>query len=61
MALTYTLCAFLLLSGGTVALVEVIHPEQDTSGAADALTHAVTAILGALLGLIAGRRLRNGE
>jgi len=45
----------ILASGMTVAIIEITHPESDTTDIVDALTSTITTILGALLGLIAGR------
>ena len=53
--LTMTICAALLLAGAGIALVEWRDPATDTSAASASLTHAITGILGALLGLLAGR------
>jgi hypothetical protein len=45
----------ILATGATVAIIEIIHPEIDTSKTVEALSTTITGILGALLGLIAGK------
>lgn len=57
MILTFTavVALFILGAGGAIAIIEIRDPSVDTSVAAQALLSVVTAILGALLGVLAGR------
>jgi hypothetical protein len=59
LALTATICVMLLLTGGTIAVIEILDPTVDTSGAVSTLTDLLSMILGALLGLLAGRSERS--
>lgn len=61
LALTATICLSLLLLGGAIALIEVVHPEVDTSVAVNSMTDVLSMILGALLGLLAGRSERGRD
>jgi hypothetical protein len=45
----------LLALGATIAIVEIRDPTTDTSSAVQALTSILSGIVGALLGLLAGR------
>lgn len=55
LALTGTICTLLLLTGLSVAIIEILDPTVDTSGTVSTLTDLLSMILGALLGLLAGR------
>ncbi|MET0786188.1 MAG: hypothetical protein ABWY25_05740 [Paenisporosarcina sp.] len=53
--LTLVISALMLITGVTVAFVEIRDPEADTSTAADFLFTIVTVVLGSLMGLLAGK------
>jgi hypothetical protein len=55
LTLTFVVAFAILATGATVAVIEIIHPESDTTGITDGLMTIVTGIVGALLGLIAGK------
>lgn len=55
LALTFVVAFAILATGATVAIIEIIHPETDTTSITDGLMTIVTGIVGALLGLIAGK------
>jgi hypothetical protein len=55
LSLTFVVVFAILATGASVALIEILHPESDTTGIVDGLMTIVTGIVGALLGLIAGR------
>ena len=55
LALTFVVGATLLGAGATIGIIEIRNPEADTSIAANILINTVSTILGALLGLLAGR------
>jgi hypothetical protein len=57
MVITFTIVVSLSLmfTGAMVAVVEIRDPEADTSNAVDVLFTSITIILGALLGLLAGK------
>lgn len=56
LAFAVTVCGFLLLAGAALTILAVTHPEREIRDSTEALFGAVTTIIGALLGLIAGRR-----
>lgn len=58
LALTVTICLALLLTGLAITVSELLHPEVDTSEAVSTLSDILSMILGALLGLLAGRSER---
>lgn len=56
--LTGTVCLSLLAIGISITVVEAVNPEADTGPAFNALADVLSMILGALLGLLAGRTER---
>jgi len=57
--LTGTICLALLFTGAAVAVIEIVHPESDTTAVISSMTDILSMILGALLGLLAGRSERS--
>lgn len=55
MAFTGLVVIAILTMGATIAVIEIRDPTVDTSAAGNALLSVITAILGALLGILAGR------
>lgn len=57
MILTFTLVVAisLLATGATIAIIEIRDPTTDTSAIVETMTSTITTIIGALLGLIAGK------
>jgi ABC-type amino acid transport system permease subunit len=55
LAFTLTVALSIMLTGATVAIIEIRDPTVDTSRITDMIVQIITTILGALLGLIAGR------
>lgn len=57
MVLTFTFVVgfSLIMTGVVVAIVEIRNPEADTSTIVQSLISLISGILGALLGLIAGK------
>jgi hypothetical protein len=56
LALTFTVCLFLLLAGGVLALAAITNPSNAAlSQYATAMGGIITTVTGALLGLLAGR------
>jgi len=53
--LTGTVCISLLFTGVAVVLAEIFNPELDTMAVAGGLTNVLSALVGALLGVLAGR------
>ena len=45
----------ILLAGIAIAIIEIVNPEADTTGAVAALANVLLAITGALLGLMVGQ------
>lgn len=58
---TFMVALAILLLGVSITIVEIAHPEEDTSAAASALINLISAILGALLGLLAGKTEYGGR
>ena len=54
-AFTAVVCFTLVMTGIIVAIVEIRDPETDTDTIVQSLISLISGILGALLGLIAGR------
>ena len=52
---TFLIAFVIVFSAVTVVISEIIHPEGDTTQVIDGLTSIITGILGALLGLLAGK------
>lgn len=50
-----TICLSVLAAGGTVAIVEIVHPESDTSQAVGAISDVINTLIGLLAGFLAGR------
>lgn len=50
-----TICFTVIMSGGTVAVIEIIHPEVDTSQAFAAISDVINTLIGLLAGFLAGR------
>jgi hypothetical protein len=50
-----TICLSVLAAGATVAVVEVVHPESDTSQAVGAISDVINTLIGLLAGFLAGR------
>ena len=62
LALTGTVCVLLLLGGAGVIVAVLLNPgDPNLEPYVGAFGSAVTVIVGALLGLIAGRRVKRGE
>lgn len=57
MVLVFTFTVSFVLTGSitVVAIVEIFNPETDTAGAAQTIVTLISGIIGALLGLIAGK------
>ena len=52
---TFVVCFSLLLAGIAIAIVEIKDPAADTETITQSLISLISGILGALLGLIAGK------
>lgn len=52
---TFVVAGTLLFTAFWVAFIEIRNPEHDTEGTVDVLFSSITVILGALLGLLAGK------
>lgn len=55
LALTVTVCLAILLSGVAIVVIEIVSPETDTNEIIGSMSDVLSMILGALLGLLAGR------
>jgi uncharacterized sodium:solute symporter family permease YidK len=55
LVLTCTVSLALLLFGGALAVIALVHPETDISRAVESMISVISGIVGALLGLLAGR------
>jgi hypothetical protein len=63
MTLTFTfVVAFsLMATGATIAIIEIRDPDTDTDSATEILFTAITIVIGALLGLLAGKPANTSE
>jgi hypothetical protein len=63
MVITFTLIvsSSMLLTGAAVAFIEIRNPDADTSTAVDFLFTVITVVMGALLGLLAGKNENIGQ
>lgn len=55
LVLTFTVGITLVGTGLIIGIIEIRNPETDTSTAANVLINMISTIMGALLGLLAGR------
>ena len=51
----------IMMTGVAIIVIQIVKPHANTDRAVDAIFSLVTAILGALLGLIAGKRTVDGK
>jgi hypothetical protein len=63
MILVFTLAVAwtIMTTGVAIVIIQIVKPHANTDRAVDAIFGLVSAILGALLGLIAGRRTVDGK
>jgi hypothetical protein len=50
-----TVCASVLLGGGTVAIVKIVHPEADVTQATSIIADVINTLIGLLAGFLAGK------
>jgi hypothetical protein len=50
-----------MVTGVGIIIIHIVNPHSNTDRATDAIFSFVSAILGALLGLIAGKRIERAE
>lgn len=50
-----TVCFAVLASGATIAIIEIQHPEVDTTQAQGAVGDVINTLIGLLAGFLAGR------
>ena len=55
LAFAFTVCFSILAAGGTVAYLEITKDDADTTQIVDTIGSLVAGMMGALLGLIAGK------
>jgi hypothetical protein len=53
-------CTLMIVSAGLV-VAALVQPERDLTGAIDAVTRLLTAMLGIVIGYVAGLRRENGR
>jgi hypothetical protein len=58
---TFVVCFILILTSVGIAIIEIKDPSVDTNTITQSLISLVSGILGALLGLIAGRTVTTNE
>jgi hypothetical protein len=51
----FTICWSVIAGGATIALVEVVHPDADTSKALVLVSDVINTLIGLLAGFLAGR------
>lgn len=50
-----TICFTVIASGASIIVVELIHPEQDTTAASKSIVGIVNLLIGILAGFLAGK------
>jgi hypothetical protein len=50
-----TICFAVLASGATIATIEILHPQRDTTTAFKAVADVINTLIGLLAGFLAGR------
>lgn len=55
LAVTFTVCIGLLVSGATLLIFEFVHPEADTSTAFQLLAGVINTLIGLIAGFLAGK------
>lgn len=55
LVLATTVAILLVVSVVLVGVLEITHPESDTSGAVASITNTITLLVGAVVGFLAGR------
>ena len=55
LAFTFVVGFSILATGATIAIIEITNPSADTTTVVESLLTIITGIVGALLGLIAGK------
>ncbi len=58
MMITATVCLSLLFAGAAIVIIEVVHPEAETAAFVSTLGSVLNILLGAVLGLLAGKSER---
>ena len=61
LAFTGVVCFSLIMTGVTIAIIEIKDPTTDTNTITQSLISLISGILGALLGLIAGKTVAAQE
>jgi hypothetical protein len=57
-----TICGVVVITMVTVLIVDIVHPNSDTSNAAKGVGDIVGALIGLLAGFLAGRQMpKNGD
>lgn len=49
-----TVCFAVLAAGATVAIIEIVHPESDTTAAFNSISDVINTLIGLLAGFLAG-------
>ena len=55
LAFTFVIATGLMLFAALVVIIEITRPQADTDAAVDGLSRTIGIILGALMGLLAGK------
>lgn len=59
--LALVVAVVVIAAAATLLYLQIVHPVQDTSGAADAISRIVATLVAALVGYMAGRATVNGN
>jgi len=55
LAITATVCVFLIVSLVAVVIIELVHPESDIKGFTNIISQSISVLVGAVVGFISGR------
>jgi hypothetical protein len=50
-----TICGSVALGGGAIAVIEILHPESDTTAALGMISDVINTLIGLLAGVLIGR------
>jgi hypothetical protein len=53
--IAFTICFAVLAAGAAVALIELVHPEVDTTASVGIISDVINTLIGLLAGFLAGR------
>ena len=59
--LTFAVVVVVIGTAAAILYISITHPEQDSTRAADAVGRILGVLVGAIVGYMAGRQIKNGN